>query len=132
MNENYNEIMKDLKKCAETYEGDQYQLYNAEYGWHDWMYDYIDRGVSDVEILTEDDLCRVNEMMREAFDDVHDKNDPKQIALRIRNSTEWIKEDCEALCDKAGLLEDFKEAFYEGDFSSVVKAAAEKLGVNIK
>lgn len=52
------------------------------------------------------------------------------LAEKIRNSSEWDLEDLRALCDAAGMLDDFEAADGE-TFESVVYAAADALHVEV-
>lgn len=52
----------------------------------------------------------------------------EELAEEIRAFPEWDADLCRDLCWRANLLKDFLEA---EDFSPVVQAAAEKLGVDI-
>lgn len=57
-------------------------------------------------------------------------NEVKDIARKIRNSDEWLLDECRKLCDAADMLEDWDNA--DGDtFEDVVFAAADKLGIDI-
>lgn len=52
------------------------------------------------------------------------------IAARIANADQWNAEDCRALCELAGMVEEWEQADGE-TFEKVVNAAAYKLGVAI-
>ena len=54
----------------------------------------------------------------------------EEIAERIRNADEWNDEDLKALCEYAGMADEYAAADGE-TFEQVVYAAAEKLGVEI-
>lgn len=54
----------------------------------------------------------------------------EEIAEKIRNSGEWIPEDCAELCKVAGMEKEWAEADGE-NFEAVLYKAAEKLGVEI-
>lgn len=54
----------------------------------------------------------------------------EEIAERLRDSDEWIPSDCAALCEMAGMAQEWAEADGES-FERVVEAAAAKLGVDI-
>lgn len=54
----------------------------------------------------------------------------KELAEKIRNSGEWVPEDCAALCEAAGLEKEWAEADGE-TFEAVLYKAAEKLKVEI-
>lgn len=54
----------------------------------------------------------------------------QEIAQRLKESSVWEMSDCVALCECAGMLNDFMNA--DGDsFEAVVMDAAYKLGVEI-
>lgn len=56
--------------------------------------------------------------------------DVKELAERIRKSDYWIEEDCTALCEAAGLIDEWNAS--DGDtFEQVIFAAAENLGVEV-
>lgn len=52
------------------------------------------------------------------------------LAEKIRNSSEWDLDDLRALCDAAGMLDEFEAADGE-TFESVVYAAADSLHVEV-
>ena len=54
----------------------------------------------------------------------------EEIAKEVSKHWTWIPELCEALCIKADMQTEWKEADDE-TFESVIEAAAEKLGVTI-
>ena len=53
-----------------------------------------------------------------------------EIAKRIKNAEVWDEDDCKALCEAAGMSEEWDTANGE-TFEAVVKAAADKLHVEI-
>lgn len=58
------------------------------------------------------------------------ENEIKELSEKIKNSEEWIAEDCEKLCRAAGLYEEWKNADGE-TFETVVYNAAKILHVEI-
>lgn len=58
------------------------------------------------------------------------REEVNEIAMKIRNSGEWLLDECRKLCDAADMVEEWDEA--DGDtFEDVVFAAADRLGVDI-
>lgn len=52
------------------------------------------------------------------------------IAKKIRDNDKWDLDDCKALCELAGMAEEWEAA--DGDnFEQVIKKAADSLGVEI-
>lgn len=54
----------------------------------------------------------------------------KELAKKIKDSDQWILEDCRNLCELAGLSEEWENADGD-DFENILNLAAEKLGVEI-
>ena len=54
----------------------------------------------------------------------------QNLAKKIRSSSEWNPDDLRALCDAAGMLDEFEAADGE-TFESVVYAAADALHVEV-
>lgn len=62
--------------------------------------------------------------------DVWDYATPEDIAEELSGSIEWDPDLCEALCEEAGMLKEWRSAD-EDTYRTVVEAAADKLGVEI-
>jgi hypothetical protein len=62
--------------------------------------------------------------------DAWDYATAEDIAEELRGSVEWSTDLCEALCEEAGMLKEWRAAD-EDTYKSVVEAAAEKLGVEL-
>ena len=60
------------------------------------------------------------------------KEEIKEIAAKIKAADNWmdVADEVEAICDAAGLLEEFKEAD-DSTFESVIFKAADTLGVEL-
>lgn len=61
---------------------------------------------------------------------MYTENEIRDLAKKIRNSDEWKLDDIRALCDAAGMLDEFDAADGE-TFESVVYAAAKKLHIDV-
>ncbi len=61
---------------------------------------------------------------------MYTENEIRDLAKKIRNSDEWNLDDIRALCDAAGMLDEFDAADGE-TFESVVYAAAKKLHIDV-
>ena len=60
------------------------------------------------------------------------KEEIKEIAAKIKAADNWmdVADEVEAICDAAGLLEEFKEAD-DSTFESVIFKAADTFGVKL-
>ena len=60
------------------------------------------------------------------------KEESKEIAAKIKAADNWmdVADEVEAICDAAGLLEEFKEAD-DSTFESVIFKAADTFGVEL-
>ena len=60
------------------------------------------------------------------------KEEIKEIAAKIKAANNWmdVADEVEAICDAAGLLEEFKEAD-DSTFESVIFKAADTFGVEL-
>lgn len=60
------------------------------------------------------------------------KEEIKEIAARIKAADNWldVADEVEAICDAAGMLEEFKEAD-DSTFESVIFKAADTFGVEL-
>ena len=65
----YAAIIEHLENEAKRYNDEEYARYEAEIGWEDWMDDFADTDNDDV--LTESDCAKVNAILKEAWDNVH-------------------------------------------------------------
>ena len=101
-------IVKDVDYCIEQA--------------NDWKNSQGDFYTDENCVPAEDYMVDVTELLSE--------NSAELTAFRIRHSKEWNSDDCEHLCELAGLEDSYKAANAD-TFESVVALAAAKLSVTI-
>lgn len=77
-------IRNNIKAEMAKYNEDDFQLFAAEYGWAEWMNEYIDEDVDESEPIDEADAKRIDEVMLEIWNEVHDT---AKAIRRLRGST---------------------------------------------
>lgn len=61
----------EITQAAKNYKADDFDLFAAEYGWSEWMLDFIPDDAGDDYELTESDVERINKTLQEVFDAAH-------------------------------------------------------------
>ena len=92
-----------------------------------WELPIFAEDIADYILLNEDSLC--NDEIQEILDG---EEELQELAAKIHAAKTWVEVEGEltALCDAAGMADEYKAA--DGDnFESVIYKAAERLGVEI-
>lgn len=63
------EIMRHLEAVATRYDEGDFQLFEAELGWEDWMEDFTE--AEDGESITEREAEAIHKIVRKAWEKVH-------------------------------------------------------------
>lgn len=66
------EIRESIIAAAKNYNTDEYNLFEAEYGWQEWMNDYTE--ASDDEECTEAEINAINRILADCFSEAHKDN----------------------------------------------------------
>ena len=83
-----NELKATIVAIASSYEANEYSLFEAEYGWKDWMNDFTE--AEEGEPCSEAEIERINVILQECFDEAHQEDeDDEQIAFSSSDSGEY-------------------------------------------
>jgi len=69
-------IKKEIVNQAKKYSDEEYNIFEAEMGWEDWMFEFcedFETEDGEDEMISEQDSARINSFLQECWDEVHEE-----------------------------------------------------------